>query len=170
MKEKITAFINGLIMYDYILFASVFAIFLLLVVFAIMLRNRLGLAIFILILSFLILILGPTLGYIKMHDYLYKNSTELLSQKRLEFVQAIVVKGTLKNESEFDFASCKITATANKISKNELKNYLFQFRPLKRMSIVKENIAKGATEDFKILIEPFTYSREYNITLGAKCK
>ena len=170
MKEKITTFVNGLITYDYILFGSVFGIFLLLLILAILLRNKLGLAIFILLLSFSVLILGPTLGYIKMHEYLFKNSTKLTSQKKLEFVKAIVVKGSLTNESKFDFKSCKITANVYKASKNELKNYIYQFKPLKKMSILEENISKGSTIDFKILVEPFTYSKDYNISLGAKCK
>lgn len=170
MKEKITTFINGLITYDYILFGGVFGVFLVLLILAILLRNKLGLSIFILLLSFVVLILGPTLGYIKMHEYLYKNSTQLISQKKLEFVKAIVVKGTLSNESDFNFKSCKITAKVHKVSKNSLKNYLYQFKTLKKMSIIKENIPKGETINFKILVEPFYYSKDYNISLGAKCK
>ena len=46
MKEKITAFINGLIIYDYILFGAVFTLFILFIVLAIVLRNRVGLSIF----------------------------------------------------------------------------------------------------------------------------
>jgi len=170
MKEKITAFINGLITYDYILFASVFGIFLLFLILAILARNKVGLSIFLVLLSFIILALGPTLGYIKMHEYLFKNSTKITSQKKLEFVKAVVVKGTLTNESELDFSSCKITAKAHKVSKNSLKNYIYQFKTLKRMSIIREDILKGETIDFKILIEPFTYSKNYNISLEAKCK
>jgi len=170
MKEKITTFVNGLITYDYILFGSVFGVFLLLLIFAILLRNKLGLAVFILFLSFAVLILGPTLGYIKMHEYLFKNSVKLTSQKKLEFVNAIVVKGTLTNESKFDFKSCKITAKVYKVSKNELKNYIYQFKPLKKMSILEEAISKGSTINFKILVEPFTYSKDYNLSLGARCK
>jgi len=170
MKEKITTFINGLITYDYILFGSVFGVFLLFLILAILARNKVGLSIFLILLSFIILALGPTLGYIKMHEYLFKNSTKLTSQKKLEFVKAVVVKGTLTNESERNFSSCKITAKAHKVSKNDLKNYIYQFRTLKRMSIIKENIQKGETINFKILIEPFTYSKNYNISLEAKCK
>lgn len=170
MKEKITLFIDGLITYDYILFGSSFTLFILLIILAIVLRRKIGLAIFLILLSFSLLILGPTLGYIKMHEYLFKNSTELISQKRLEFIDAIVVKGTLSNESKKKFTACKITAKVHKVSKNALKDYLYQFKSIKNMSIIRENIEVGRSIDFKIIVEPFTYSKEYNISLGAKCK
>jgi uncharacterized membrane protein YcgQ (UPF0703/DUF1980 family) len=80
MKEKITAFIQGLISYDYILFASAFTLFILLIVASILLRRKVGLSIFVLLLSFSVLFLGPTIGYIKMHQFLFKNSVTLTSQ------------------------------------------------------------------------------------------
>ena len=170
IKEKITAFINELVTYDYILFGSVFALFLLFIILAIVLRKKVGLSIFLIIFSFVILALGPTLGYIKMHEYLYKNSCELVSQKRLSFTPAIVVNGTITNESRLDFKSCKITVSVYKSSKNIIKKYLYPLKPLKNMSIVQENILKGETQEFKIIVEPFTYSKDYNISIKASCK
>jgi len=170
MKAKITAFIDSLIMYDYILFGASFGLFLLFIILTILLRKKAFFASIFGLLSFLILILGPTLGFVKMHEYLFKNSTKITSQKRLEFTNAIVLKGTLTNESEFDFKSCKITANVHKVSKNRLKSYIYKFKTLKKMSIVEEYILKKQTIDFKIIIEPFSYSKDYNITLGAKCK
>ena len=170
IKEKITAFINELVTYDYILFGSIFALFLLFIILAIVLRKKVGLSIFLIIFSFVILIVGPTLGYIKMHEYLYKNSCELVSQKRLSFTPAIVVNGTITNESRLDFKSCKITASVYKSSKNIIKKYLYPLKPLKNMSILQENILKGETQEFKIIVEPFTYSKDYNISIKASCK
>ena len=170
IKEKITVFINELVTYDYILFASVFALFLLFIILAIILRKKVALSIFLIIFSFLILTLGSTLGYIKMHEYLYKNSCELLSQKRLSFTPAIVVYGTITNESKFNFSSCKITASIYKSSKNIIKKYIYPLKPLKKMSILQENINKGETQEFKIIVEPFTYSKDYNISIKASCK
>jgi hypothetical protein len=170
MEAKITAFIDSLIVHDYILFGSVFALFILLVILGIVLRRKTTLAVFLIFLSFSLLILGPTLGYIKMHEYLFKNSTVLTSQKRLEFTQAIVVKGSVTNESKFDFESCKITAAAHKHTENSIKNYLFQFKAIKKMSILEHDIKKGEIRDFKIIIEPFTYSKDYNISIKADCK
>ena len=94
----------------------------------------------------------------------------LISQKRLSFTPAVVVNGTLINESKFDFSSCKITASAYKSSKNIIKKYIYPLKPLKKMSIIEENILKGQTREFKIIVEPFTYSKDYNISIKASCK
>lgn len=170
MKAKITTFINELITYDYILFGSVFGLFILFIILGIVLRRKTALAIFIILISFTILIVGPTVGYIKMHEYLFKNTTELISKQKLNFTQAVVVKGKITNESQRFFKSCKITASANKVSKNELKNYLYSFKSFANMSIVEQDIAVGQTREFKIIIAPFTYSKDFNISIGAKCK
>lgn len=163
-------FIEELISYDYILFGGVFILFILLIILGILKRKKFGLSIFLIFLAFLILILVPTLGYVKMHEYLFKNSTQITSQKRLTFTQAVVVNGTLLNESKFNFQTCKITASATKITGNPLKDYIFGFNPLKNMSILQENIAVGELREFKIIIEPFTYSKDYNISVGARCR
>ena len=170
MKEKITAFIHNLLIYDYILFGSIFALFILLILLAILLRNRLKTAVFFILLAFAVLFLGPTVGYLELHKYLFKNSTELISQKRLHFVKAIVVKGKITNESKLDFKECKITATVFKSSTNRLKNYIYRFKPLKKMSIIEYDIPKGSTKMFKMIVEPFAYPRDYNLTLQASCR
>lgn len=85
-------------------------------------------------------------------------------------MKAIVVKGTLKNESKLDFKSCKITANAYKVTGNSLKDFIYQFKPLSNMSILEDSIHKGESREFKIIIEPFTYAKDYNISIGAKCK
>ena len=170
MNSKIQAFLDTLIMYDYILFGASFVLFILFIILGIVLRKKIVFAIFLILLGFIMLIAAPTLGRIQMHNYLFSNTTTLLSEKRLEFTEAIVVKGKLENTSKFNFESCKITANVHKISKNSLKNYILKFKTIKKMSILEKDIEKGSSVDFKIIIEPFTYSRDYNITLGAKCK
>ena len=170
MKAKITTFIDGLIMYDYILFGSSFVLFILFIILGIVLRKKIGLAIFLILLAFATLIVGPTIGYSQMHKFLFKNITTITSQKKLEFTQAIVVKGNLLNESKFNFSTCRVTAKVHKVSKNEYKNYLYAFKTIQKASIIEENIGKGQNINFKLFIEPFTYSKDYNLSIGAKCK
>ncbi|MFT5836390.1 MAG: uncharacterized SAM-binding protein YcdF (DUF218 family) [Sulfurimonas sp.] len=170
MKAKITAFINELIVYDYILFGSVFVLFILFIILGILLRKKTALAILLILLSFSILIVGSTIGYLKMHEYIFKNTTELTSKKKLNFTQAVVVIGKVTNTSKRFFKTCKITASANKVSKNELKNYLYSFKTFAKMSILEQDIAIGEIREFKIIIEPFTYSKDFNVSIGANCK
>jgi hypothetical protein len=170
MKEKITAFINNLILYDYILFGSVFALFILILILALVLRNKTAISAFLALLSFAILLLGPTLGYIKMHEFLFPTTLKLLSQKKLTYNPAIIVSGEVTNISKRNFKRCKLTAAVIRQGKNKIKNYIWQFKPLKKMSIVQESIAKGETRVFKIIIEPFTSTHDYNISIKADCQ
>jgi hypothetical protein len=170
MKDIITNFINNLIIYDYILFGALFFVFLLFIIIGIILRHRVGIALFLILFAFIQLIVGSTYGYLKMHEYLFKNETSIISQKKLTFTQAIVLYGTIKNVSKKDFSSCKITAKVYKISENKLKDYLLKFKPINKMSIIENDIAVGQEREIKVIIEPFTYAYDYNVSLGADCK
>jgi len=170
MKEKILAFVHNLLIYDYMLFGAAFVLFLLFIILAILVQKRLGLAVFFILLGLSILLLSPTLGYLELHKYLFKNSTKLISQKKLTFVDAIVVHGRLTNESKFNFKECIVKATVYKVTPSKLKNYIFRLKPMKEAILVLNNIPKGTTQEFKMFVEPFTYSKEYNLTVGADCR
>ena len=170
MKHKIQAFIDGLILYDYILFGASFVLFILFIILAIILRERLKTALFFILLSFAVLLLGPTVGYIELHKYLYKNSVTLTENKRLEFAQAVVIKGSVKNLSRFDFKECVVNVALYKVTQNKYKNYVLRFKPLKKRSIVIKEIPKGSSKEFKLIVDPFTYKKEYGVSLGADCR
>jgi len=169
MKTQITTFVKELIVYDLILFGSSFILFILLIILGIILRQKTAIAVLIVLLSFSILFLVPTLGYIKMHEYLYKQKTELLSEKKLNFNNAIVVKGLITNESKRFFKKCSIKASAIKVTPNKFKNFIFSFKPIVTSIITEQNIEIGETREFKIIVEPYNYKGDYNIIIGAKC-
>jgi hypothetical protein len=170
MGGKLRAFIDGLIVYDYILFATSFCIFILLVILGILLRKKTFISVTLILIAFLNIILVPTVGYVKMHEYLYKNELTLTYQKKLTFTKALVVEGTIKNLSKKDFKKCKIKIKVLKVTGNALKDYLFQFKPLKKMSIVQTDIKKSQLREFKAIVEPFSYAKDYNISLEASCR
>ncbi|MBE0513709.1 DUF2393 domain-containing protein [Sulfurimonas sp.] len=170
MTWEISKFINELIVYDYILFGTLFLLFILFVTLGILFRNRGAIAIFLILFAFTQLIVGSTYGYVKMHEYLFTNETSIISQKKLNFTQAIVLYGSVKNMSQRDFSSCKATATVYKKTGNRVKDYIFRLKPVNKMSIIEDGIVKDEEREFKMIIEPFTYGGDYNITLGAKCR
>lgn len=170
MTGTISKFINELIIYDYILFGTIFLLFILFVALGILFRSRGAVAILLIVFAFAQLIVGSTYGYVKMHEYLFKNETAIASQKKLNFTQAIVLYGDIKNRSDRDFSSCQITAAVYKNTGNKIKDYILRLKPLNKMSIIEKGIAKDEKREFKMIIEPFTYGGDYNITLGAKCR
>ena len=171
MKTKIAAFIQSLMVYDYILFGVVLALFVLLLILAVILHKKTLLSVILIIISFGILLLGPTLGYIALHNYLFKSSYKIHEVKSLEFSQALVVKGEIHNASNRDFQRCKITANVYKVANNMILDLLYPLNPFKKTSILSEEVLeKSATRDFKIIVEPFTYTKDYNVSLGVNCQ
>jgi len=163
-------FINSLHQYDYILFSVSAALFLLLLLLAIVLREKTKLSLLIVLLSFVILIAGPIFGYKFVHDTLYKNKITDLKIKKLEFSQALVIKGKILNLGTQKFSTCRINAKAFQGATNFLEEIVFPFKPFSKMSIVKdESLDINQSLDFKIILEPFTYSKEYNVSIKAEC-
>ena len=170
MREKINTILDNLIVQDFILFASVFILFITLMVLALILRRKKNISRLIALVAFLVLLAGPTLGYIQMHKYLFKNNIDLTREQKLEFTKAIVVEGRITNSSDIDFKSCKIIATAYRETPNKYKNYILRLKPLQISSIVIEDIYKNQSKEFKMFIEPFTYTKEYEVELKSSCK
>lgn len=170
IKYKINAVLDSLIVQDYILFTSVFVLFLVLMILAVYLRRKKNVSRLLASSSFLILLLGPTFGYIQMHKFLFKNGVELIDQKKLEFTKAIVVKGELRNDSSNDFRQCKIIATAYRKTTSELKNYILRLKPIQKSSFIIKNVRMSETKEFKMFIEPFDYEYAYKVGLEASCK
>ncbi len=170
MKEKILEFLHGLTNYDYILFAALFFVFLLLVILTLVLRKRAFFASLFLILSLATLFIGPFVSYIQLHDYLYKCNSKITEVKALEFTPALVVTGNITNESQRDFSTCKINVNIFKVAHNQILDAIFPFNPFQTMQVVETNILQGETRDLKIIVEPFSYKEDYNLSLGVDCR
>ena len=170
MKEKILEFIHGLTNYDYILFATLFFVFLLLLFLTLLLRKRAFFASVFLLLSLATLFVGPFVGYIQLHDYLYKNSSNITEIKALEFSPALVVIGNITNESQRDFSTCKINVNIFKVAHNQILDAVFPYNPFQTMQVTETDIAEGETRDLKIIVEPFSYKQDYNVSLGVDCR
>lgn len=170
LKASFQALVESFHMYDYVLFGVSGGLFLLLLFLAILLRNKIGLSLLFVLLSFIVLIAGPIMGYKYIHESIYKTKISELTIKKLEFSQALVIKGTITNLGKESFKKCKVSSSAYKGPTNFLEELVFPLKPFVKRSIIKEeNIDINDSIDFKILLEPFTYSNEYNISLKVDC-
>ena len=170
MSGKINAFLHDLVLYDYVLFGVAFFLFIFFIVLGIVARRKTYLAILFILVAFTAIIAGPTLGYIEMHRYIYKNKATITNQKRLTFTKAVVLKGLVKNESNINFKRCKITAKIYKSTKNEIKDFIFSFKPINKMTIIENDIAVNKVREFKMIVEPFTYLKDYTVSVEADCR
>ncbi len=170
IKASLQSFIATLHTYDYILFGVSGGLFLLLLLLAILLRGKVFLSLIFVFLGFGVLIAGPIFGYNYIHTMLYKTEISDLQIKRLEFSEALVIKGTLTNLGKQTFHKCKISSKAYKGASNFLEEIVFPLKPFKKMSIFKtEALDINQSLKFKMILEPFTYSKEYNISVKANC-
>lgn len=171
MKAKIIDFIHHLIIYDYLLFGGIFILFLLFLVLAIALRHKMVLAVFFVIVAFSLLTVGSLVGYIQMHKYLFKNKIVLHEVKALEFTEALLIKGEINNTSKRPFQECTVYTGVYKITHNQYIDRLYPYFPFKKSStkIVKP-IPSGESRPFKLFVEPFRYTKDYNITIKAECR
>ena len=170
LKSRLNEFVHSLGNYDYMLFGAIVIIFIFLLVLAILFRKKPAFSIFLVLFSFIFLLVSPYFAYFKMHEIIYANELTLTYQQRLQYTEAIVVYGKLKNISDKNFKECTITAKVTKASKNKYKNILYSFKTIKKMSIVKKDIKKDKQIGFKMLIEPFRYKKRYNLKLKAICR
>lgn len=170
LKESLQAFGESLHAYDYVLFGICGALFLVLLLLAIVLRNKVGLSLLLVLLSFIILIAGPIVSYNYVHATVFKTVISELKIKKLEFSEAIVIKGKLTNLGKKSYKKCEISSSAYKGANNFLEELVFPLKPFLKRSIIKEeNIDINSSVDFKLLLEPFTYSKEYNISVKVDC-
>lgn len=170
MQESLKLFLHELIIYDYILFGVVLITFILLVVIAILVRKREILSIFTIFIAFSILFGGSIGGYIELHDYLFKHKLELTRFKKLNFTEAVVIYATLANESKRAFSECKVTAAIDRVDNNKYKEMILKLKPIAKMSIIESNIDINETREIKMIVEPFVYDGDFNVSLKARCK
>ncbi len=170
LKETLQAFIKTLHPYDYLFFGISGALFLLILLLAILLRKRVGLSLFLVLLAFIIIISGPIAGYQYIHSTIYKTELKEMLIKRLEFSEAVVIKGKLTNLGKQSYHTCAITAKAYQGADNFLEALVYPLKPFQQMTIIdKESLDINQTREFKMILEPFTYSKEYNISVQASC-
>lgn len=171
MKTKIIDFIHQLLVYDYLLFGGIFILFILLLVLAIVLRKRMALAVFFVLVAFGVLTAGPVAGYIALHQYLFKHSIVIHEVKALEFTEALLIKGDINNTSKRTFSECTLNVGVYKVTHNKYIDPIYPYIPFKKSSAKLTNtIAPGKSVSFKLFIEPFRYTKDYNLTLKASCQ
>lgn len=171
MKAQILDFINHLLIYDYILFGGIILVFILILILAIVIRHHLGWAVFLVLSGFGVLTVGPIVGYMTLHQYLFKNSVTLERTKALEFTEALLIKGTLENTSKRSFTECALEAGVHKVTHNRYLDRAYTFFPFQKgHTAIDRPLKPGEKADFKFLIEPFRYTKDFNVTVKADCR
>ncbi len=171
MKAHIVNFIHTLGLYDYFLFGGIIFVFALLLIMAVLLHHHIKTAVTLIFLSFLTITIAPYAGYRILHATLYKHIITLTTVQDLEFSDILLIRGDIKNTSKKTFKECTVTIGISKINKIKQLNKIYLYLPFRSENItLKEPLKPQESQDFKLLIEPFRYSKKFNVTATGVCR
>lgn len=170
MKATILHFINALTFYDYLLFGGILFFFLFFLILAILFHRKLALAVTLIVTAFILLITSP-FSYIAMHTYFFKHSITLTTVQDLEFTDALLIRGNINNTSKQTFHECTIMFGISKVSSIKPLNKIYPYIPFRRKTLViSKTIKPHQEESFKLLIEPFSYSKNFSVIAWGVCR
>jgi hypothetical protein len=170
MKTKLLNFINTLSLYDYLLFGGILFFFLLFLILAILFHRKLGVAVTLILSAFILLISSP-LAYIGMHTYFYKHIVTLTTVQDLEYTDALLIRGDINNTSKQTFKECTLMFGISKVSNIKPLNRLYPYLPFRRKTLaISKTMKPDEGENFKLLVEPFSYSKNFTVIAWSICR
>ena len=169
-KTIIVDFFNTLSVYDYIGFFLTIFLFTLFLILALLLRRRTKLSIALVLIAFVFFFAGPSAAHIFVKSTMFKSKAKIEEVKKLFYSDTLLIKGTLLYAGKKDANHCVVDAFVHKSSPNMVKDFVYNLKSFKSGSQTLDKLfTKGDSIDFKIVIEPFRYKGDYNITLDSGC-
>jgi hypothetical protein len=172
IKESFITYFHSFTINDFIAFGwvGIFIVTLLMLVVLLIVGRRYLFAIFLFLISIIVIVVAPFgIKYLMQHA-IRKTDVKIESVTKLNFTPSIVIVGSLKNIGKIDFKKCYIRAYLYKSDSDKYKNMLNRLKPLKIETIVLEkDIKKGDIEDFKMVIKNFKFSGDFNTSVEAEC-
>lgn len=169
--DDLKEFFHTLSIYEYAGFGIAFLLFLILFFAAIAMRKRIGMLLLFLMLSFVVLGVSPiTIKYV-VNTYMKKTEITLTTDKKLQYINTVIIAGKLKNTGMMDYKKrCIITAKLVAKSSNPLKQVTKELKPLRKKELViDEWLAVGEETKFKIIIDDFDYQKPFMSIVKAEC-
>ncbi len=171
LKAYILNYLHHFSTYDYIAYAWLILLFFVAVLLSIVVAKRSPIfSLLIVILSLLLLFVGPFVLKHYLDQYLRASSTQTILVKKLNFSNTLIVTGSITNLSKKSFSTCKIDVDVLKSSTSSIKNFVNRLKPLLKKSIsIDEPMKRDATKEFRVVFDNFTYSKDINISIKSEC-
>ncbi len=171
LKSSFIDYIQALTLYDYAAFGWLLFLFLIILTLAILLgRKKPTLALSLIMIVILLMFVAP-FGMKYFLDTTVRKVVVVTDKvAKLHFASSLIITGHIINSGKVPYQKCRVNAKVFKISENKYKNILNSLKPLRNKTIVVDkNISQGEQAVFKIVFDKFTYTKEYNVTLSARC-
>ncbi|WP_236579127.1 DUF2393 family protein [Hydrogenimonas urashimensis] len=141
---------------------------LLLVILAIFTKKR-SFSYFLLFLGLLLLFIGPPAIKFAMDGYMRAADVTIERIKTLNYSHSLVVEGTVKNSGKIDFSSCDLLVLVYRPTK-PLGRWAAYLKPLKvHAEHFGTFLERGASKPFRIIVDHFRKSDDFNVTVQARC-
>ena len=169
-RHIITTFLKTLSFYDYIGFFLSLFIFILFIVLALMLRKHTKRSLFLLFLGFTTLFAGPVMIHKVIKNTLFLSEVTLSEMKQLHYSDTLLIKGKIDYKGKKEANHCEIKANIYKQGANVVKDFVYKLKAYRSgKQKIDKLFSQGDSENFKIVIEPFRYQGDYNMTLESGC-
>lgn len=170
---NITDFVMSYTIHDFIGLVAAFLLFILTLTFTILFKNSfLKFLMFLITIS--ILLTAPIGIKIVMDKTIRASEINITEQKRLAFVDTLIIDGSVKNIGLINFKNCKIKATIVKENLHPALKYLFKYlQPLyyKVENLqFQSNLNVGESRDFRLTLDNFLKTEKYELMLDTECR
>ena len=170
-KTSILNYVHHFSMYDYAAYAWLILIFFVTILLSILVAKKSPIfSILILILSLGLLFAGPFVLKHYLDKYLRPSLSQPILIKKLSFSDTLIVTGLVTNQSKKTFSTCTVDVSVLKSSKSDIQNFINQLKPLSKQSIsINKPIEVNASEEFRVVFDRYTYSKDINISIKSEC-
>ena len=171
IKKNLLIYLTHLSVYEYIAYGWVILLFIFLLIFSIVISSKKPiLSVFLIFFNFVFLVFSPLFVSVLMDKSVRKTKIFIEKRERLHYGNSLIVEGKVINIGKIDFDMCKVNMKVYKVSKSFLKNYLYLLKPLGKKTIwIRKPLKRKNQESFKIVLDPFYYKGDFNISVKAEC-
>jgi len=171
LKVSIMNYITHFSMYDYVAYAWLILLFFITILLATVLSKKTPFfSVFLLIVSLVLLFVGPFVLKHYLDKTIRPTKIEINLVQKLNFSDTLIVDGYITNLSKRKFSICTIHVEVIKKGKNSLQDILNKLKPIRKKStILKDAVDKNSTDSFRVVFNNFTYSKDFNVSVGSSC-
>ena len=171
LKLSILNYFNHFGLYDYLAYIwLILTFFILLILSIILLKKSVKLSIIMILLSFILLFIGPPV--LKYFLDITTRPVEIskISFKKLHYTNTLIISTIIKNISKNPYKQCSITAKVYKQEKTKIKTFISKLKPIAYRTILsKQELKPGESMNNRIIFSNFAYNNDINVSINAGC-
>jgi len=170
-KTSFLYYIDNFGTYDYAAFAWLIVIFFVAVLLSIVTAKKSPIfSILTLFLALFMLFTAPFAIKHYLDKYIRTSLSKIVSIKKLNFSDTLIVDALVANVSKKSFSTCKVTVSVIVNSDSKIKNFLNQLKPLREQTIfVNETIDINTSKNIRVIFDNYIYNKEINATVNSEC-